>query len=930
MARKFLTPIDLGKLELQNARIQNLSTANQPANPVAGQIYFDTTDHVLKTWDGSAWITSNQGIQGVQGTLGSQGTQGTVGSQGVQGTLGSQGTVGSQGTQGTDGIQGLDGADGAQGLDGNDGAQGTQGTLGAQGTVGTQGVQGTLGSQGVQGSEGTQGTQGTDGSQGVQGTEGAQGTEGSQGTVGADGSFGGVTVEYATNASTTMADPGSGTIRFDAADTSTATHIAIDVEDVNAFNLASYLQTIDDSTSTIKGHVKISVKTDTATFGIWAINSMVDNSGWYNIDVTPLSGSGNIPDGSDVLVTFARTGDIGAQGVQGTEGSQGVQGTVGSQGTQGTLGAQGTQGVQGVQGVEGAQGTQGTQGTEGTQGTQGTQGTDGTQGVQGSEGAQGTQGTDGTQGVQGSEGTQGVQGTEGQQGVQGTEGSQGTQGTLGAQGTQGTEGAQGLEGSQGAQGAEGSFGGVTVLYNYDNAVYVDDATDNPSSGNVKFNNAALGSSTVMAIHEEDLLAVQLNNYLQTIDDSTSTIKGHLKVSQKSNPAVFALYAINTLTEFDAQNFFEVGITFLSGIGPFYNGDDVLITFARTGDVGSQGTQGTDGAQGVQGTEGAQGVQGTLGAQGTQGTQGVQGVEGVQGVQGTEGAQGVQGTEGSQGTQGTDGTQGAQGTEGQQGTQGTDGTQGVQGTEGTQGTQGTDGTQGTQGTEGAQGVQGTEGTQGTQGTEGAQGVQGTEGAQGTEGHSDRYKTTSGTDYTIVGADTNVSFVLDDPDLSYSVGQDVVIAYDVSNHMSATVVSYTSGTNTLVVNINDVVGSGFHGDWTVNLDGATGVQGTTGSQGTQGTDGTQGIQGTEGAQGTSGQLGTYATTITGDSTDGGATGTTSFPVTHALGTEDIMVTVWDTSTKMEVVTDVAYVTTTSVTIGFAVAPLSTKTYRVVVKA
>ena len=45
---------------------------------------------------------------------------------------------------------------------------------------------------------------------------------------------------------------------------------------------------------------------------------------------------------------------------------------------------------------------------------------------------------------------------------------------------------------------------------------------------------------------------------------------------------------------------------------------------------------------------------------------------------------------------------------------------------------------------------------------------------------------------------------------------------------------------------------------------------------------------------------------------------------------MVTVWDTSTKMEVVTDVVYVTTNSVTIGFAVAPVPTQAYRVVVKA
>jgi len=45
VAQKFLTPIDLTKLELQNASFQKLAAA--PANPVLGQFYYNTGDSLL-------------------------------------------------------------------------------------------------------------------------------------------------------------------------------------------------------------------------------------------------------------------------------------------------------------------------------------------------------------------------------------------------------------------------------------------------------------------------------------------------------------------------------------------------------------------------------------------------------------------------------------------------------------------------------------------------------------------------------------------------------------------------------------------------------------------------------------------------------------------------------------------------------------------
>lgn len=67
MARQFLTSIDLNQNELLNARVQNLGTA--PANPVPGQLYYDSDDDMMYFWNGTSWRSMDGSSAGIQESI---------------------------------------------------------------------------------------------------------------------------------------------------------------------------------------------------------------------------------------------------------------------------------------------------------------------------------------------------------------------------------------------------------------------------------------------------------------------------------------------------------------------------------------------------------------------------------------------------------------------------------------------------------------------------------------------------------------------------------------------------------------------------------------------------------------------------------------------------------------------------------------------
>ena len=383
-----------------------------------GDLWVVTANGNGYVWDGEAWISvgpiqgptgekgdtgtkgdtgaaSNvsgpQGVQGVQGITGADGVQGIQGTTGDTGAIGDDGPIGARGDAGNPGVQGIQGqqgAAGAVGADGVSGPTGLQGAAGGDGVSGPAGPAGGTGAQGNQGEQGIQGETGVAGGTGLRGEQGEQGDAGAaglQGIQGETGSFGGASFYYTFETDTYEDIVPAGYIRLDNTDATLATVIAIADTDRFNTNIAAFIQTVDDSTSDIKGYVKLTEEGNLANFITFAITSEhYIHDDHFHIPVSYVSGAlATSLSNVNYIVSFIVSGDKGDRGVAGTPGVDGTNGTDGTQGIQGVTGSPGVQGIQGIQGITGNEGQPGVSGTPGIQGSAGIQGLTGPTGATG-------------------------------------------------------------------------------------------------------------------------------------------------------------------------------------------------------------------------------------------------------------------------------------------------------------------------------------------------------------------------------------------------------------------------------------------------------------------------------------------------------------------------------------------------------------------
>lgn len=139
-------------------------------------------------------------------------------------------------------------------------------------------------------------------------------------------------INFTFSTTTGDADPTAGKVRLNNATQNSSTAIRVDLLDSLGEDWTSVIDSFDDSTSTVKGQVRLAKVADGSKWITFDLTAKDSSSGYRNLTVSVTGSSDTNPfaDGDPLLLTFTRTGDKGTTGNTGANGSNGTNGADGS------------------------------------------------------------------------------------------------------------------------------------------------------------------------------------------------------------------------------------------------------------------------------------------------------------------------------------------------------------------------------------------------------------------------------------------------------------------------------------------------------------------------------------------------------------------------------------------------------------------------
>ena len=126
--------------------------------------------------------------------------------------------------------------------------------------------------------------------------------------------------KYTFSSTTTMADPGTGLIRFDNATVASVTNIAISGLTAATGNpdISDFIALWDDATSTRSAMLTIRTSGEPGSLAVFAVTGTVtDNTTWLQVGVTHIASAGSIDNTDTLYIGASLSGDDGAGDITG-------------------------------------------------------------------------------------------------------------------------------------------------------------------------------------------------------------------------------------------------------------------------------------------------------------------------------------------------------------------------------------------------------------------------------------------------------------------------------------------------------------------------------------------------------------------------------------------------------------------------------------